>query len=95
MVSSKTRDRCRHHIVGRVHGRKNIGTLSGIVYMAHQIGGALSIQFSGIMKDVTGAYTIPFAIGGLCLLSASVVSFSIQEKRYSSRYVSVPEPATR
>ena len=50
---------------------------------------------SGIMKDVTGAYTIPFAIGGLCLLFASVVSFSIQEKRYSSRYVSVPEPATR
>ena len=81
-------------LTAEVYGLKNIGTLSGIVYMAHQIGGALSIQFSGIMKDVTGDYTIPFAIAGLCLLFASVVSFSIQERRYSSRYVSVPEPAT-
>ena len=60
--------------------------------MAHQIGGALSIQFSGVMRDLTGAYTIPFAAGGLLLLFASVVSFSIQERRYSSRYISVPEP---
>ena len=81
-------------LTAEVYGLKNIGTLSGIVYTAHQIGGALSIQFSGIMRDLTGAYTIPFAIGGLCLLFASVVSFSIQERRYSSRYVSVPEPAS-
>ncbi len=81
-------------LTAEVYGLKNIGTLSGVVYLAHQVGGALSIQFSGIMKDVTGDYTIPFAIGGLCLLFASVVSFSIQEKRYSSRYVSVTEPAS-
>ena len=81
-------------LTAEVYGLKNIGTLSGVVYTAHQIGGALSIQFSGIMRDLTGAYTIPFAIGGLCLLFASVVSFSIQERRYSSRYVSVPEPAS-
>ncbi len=81
-------------LTAEVYGLKNIGTLSGVVYMAHQMGGALSILFSGIMKDITGAYTIPFAIGGLCLLFASVVSFSIQEKRYSSRYVSIPEPTS-
>ncbi len=81
-------------LTAEVYGLRNIGTLSGVVYTAHQIGGALSIQFSGIMKDITGAYTIPFAVGGLCLLFASVVSFSIQEKRYSSRYVSIPEPTS-
>ena len=81
-------------LTAEVYGLKNIGTLNGVVYMAHQIGGSLSILFSGIMKDITGAYTIPFAIGGLCLLFASVVSFSIQEKRYSSRYVSIPEPTS-
>ena len=80
-------------IFDRVGGRRlMICGLSGIVFMAHQIGGALSIQFSGVMRDVTGAYTIPFAAGGLLLLFASVVSSSIQEIRYSSRYVSVPEP---
>lgn len=81
-------------LTAEVYGLKNIGTLSGIVFMAHQIGGALAIQFSGVMRDLTGAYTIPFAAAGLCLLFASVVSFSIQERRYSSRYVSNPEPAS-
>jgi len=46
----------------------------------------MSVQFAGIMKDVTGEYTIPFAIGGLLLAFASVASFSIREKEYSSRY---------
>ena len=81
-------------LTAEVYGLKNIGTLNGVTFMAHQIGGALSIQFSGIMRDLTGAYTIPFAVAGLCLLFASVVSFSIQEKRYSSRYVSVSEPSS-
>ena len=81
-------------LTAEVYGLKNIGTLNGVTFMAHQIGGALSIQFSGIMRDLTGAYTIPFAVAGLCLLFASVVSFSIQERRYSSRYVSVPEPTS-
>lgn len=81
-------------LTAEVYGLKNIGTLNGVTFMAHQIGGALSIQFSGIMRDLTGAYTIPFAAAGLFLLFASVVSFSIQERRYSSRYVSVPEPTS-
>ncbi len=73
-------------LTSEVYGLRNIGTLSGIVFMAHQIGGAMSVQFAGIMKDVTGEYTIPFAIGGLLLAFASVASFSIREKEYSSRY---------
>ena len=73
-------------LTSEVYGLRNIGMLSGIVFMAHQIGGAMSVQFAGIMKDVTGEYTIPFAIGGLLLAFASVVSFSIREKEYSSRY---------
>ena len=81
-------------LTAEIYGLKNIGTLNGVTFTAHQIGGALSIQFSGVMKDMTGAYTIPFAIGGLCLLFASLVSFAIQEKRYSSRYASVPEPSS-
>ena len=78
-------------LTSEVYGLRNIGTLSGIVFMAHQIGGAMSVQFAGIMKDVTGEYTIPFAIGGLLLAFASVASFSIREKEYSSRYQSFPK----
>ena len=69
-----------------VYGLRNIGVLSGLVFMAHQIGGAASIQIGGILRDVTGDYTLPFALAGLTLAFATVVSFSIREKSFSSRY---------
>ena len=73
-------------LTAEFYGVRNIGTLSGISYLAHSVGGALSVQFAGIMKDVTGAYTVPFGAGGLLLLVAAIVSLSIREKSYSSRY---------
>lgn len=69
-----------------VYGLKKVGTLSGIAFMAHQIGGSIGIQFGGIARDITGSYTSPFFIAVLLLIVASITSFSIQEKRYSSRY---------
>ena len=73
-------------LTAEFYGVRNIGTLSGIAYLAHSVGGALSVQFAGIMKDVSDAYTVPFGAGGLLLLVAAIVSFSIREKRYSTRY---------
>ena len=46
------------------------------------------------MRDITGEYTIPFAIAGLTLIFASVVSFSIKEKKVSSRYVTAQTEMT-
>lgn len=69
-----------------VYGLRNIGVLSGLVFMAHQIGGAASIQIAGILRDVTGNYDLPFALAGVTLAFAAVVSFSIKERTYSSRY---------
>ena len=69
-----------------VYGLKKVGTLSGIAFMAHQIGGSIGIQFGGIARDLTGSYTSPFAVAVVLLIIASVTSFSIQEKRFSSKY---------
>ena len=69
-----------------VYGLRHIGVLSGLVFMAHQIGGAASIQIGGILRDVTGDYTLPFALAGLTLAFATVVSLFIKERTYSSRY---------
>ena len=69
-----------------VYGLKKVGTLSGIAFMAHQIGGSIGIQFGGIARDITGSYTSPFSIAVVLLIIASVTSFSIQEKRFSSKY---------
>lgn len=73
-------------LTAEVYGIRHIGTLSGIAYLAHAVGGALSVQFAGIMKDVTGNYMVPFGAGGLLLVVAAIVSLSIKERRYSARY---------
>ena len=69
-----------------VYGVKYIGTISGLMFLGHQIGAATSIQFAGIMRDITGSYTLPFAVVGSLLLVASVIAFTVKEKQYSSKY---------
>jgi len=69
-----------------VYGLRNVGTLSGLAFMSHQIGGSIGIQFGGIMRDLTGSYTIPFIIAVLLLGFASITSWAIQEKKFSTRY---------
>ena len=44
-----------------------MGTLNGVGFLIHQIGGATSIQFAGLMRDLTGSYTLPFTLAGLLL----------------------------
>ena len=69
-----------------VYGVKRLGTISSIAFLAHQIGSAASVQFAGVMHDVTGNYLIPFSIVGLLLIPAALSSFTIQEKKYSIKY---------
>lgn len=73
-----------------MYGLKSLGTLSGLSFLAHQVGGAISIQFAGAMRDFTGSYAIPFAIAGLLLLPAALSAFSIRERTYSARYQALP-----
>ena len=41
---------------------------------------------AGLLFDLTGSYTVPFAIAGAMLIPASIAAFTIQEKKYSVRY---------
>ena len=77
-------------LTAEVYGLKHLGLLNGIAFTGHQIGGALSIQLGGVLRDLTGSYELPFAMAGLLLCGASLASFAIQERRYSSRYQTVP-----
>ena len=72
-------------LTAEVYGLRHIGALSGLVYLAHAVGGALAVQLAGTLKDVQGDYTLPLAAGGLLLLAAAAASFAIREKRYSIR----------
>ena len=54
--------------------------------MFHQIGGFGSVLLAGLLFDITGSYTVPFAIVGALLFPAALSAFSIKERKYSSRY---------
>ncbi len=74
-------------LTAEVYGLRHIGALSGLVYLAHAIGGALSVQLAGTLKDVRGDYVLPLAAGGALLIAAAAASFLIDEKRYSMRAI--------
>ena len=69
-----------------IYGLKKVGTLSGMVFLSHQIGGSIGIQFGGIMRDLTGSYTVPFAVAAGLLFFAAFMAMLIQERRYSVKY---------
>ena len=76
-----------------VYGLRKLGTISGLTFLAHQVGGAVSTLMSGYLFDLTGSYTLPFAIAGGLLFPAALISFTIQEKKFSQRYQTAPAPA--
>jgi MFS family permease len=69
-----------------VYGLKALGTISGITFLFHQLGGFSSVLLAGLLYDITGSYTVPFAIVGALLFPAALSAFSIKERRYSARY---------
>ena len=73
-------------LTAEVYGLRAMGTISGITFMFHQIGGFCSVMLAGWLYDVTGSYTLPFSIIGSLLGLAAISAFSIREKRYSARY---------
>ncbi len=68
-----------------VYGLKTLGTLSGVTFLVHQVGGAASIQFAGLMRDLTGSYAMPFTLAGLLLIPAALSTFSIREQYYTAK----------
>jgi MFS family permease len=73
-----------------VYGLRALGAISGMSFVFHQVGGASSILLAGYLYDLTGSYTIPFAIAGALLFPAALSAFTIQERKYSMRYQREP-----
>ena len=80
-------------LTAEVYGLRAMGTISGITFMFHQIGGFVSVTLAGWLYDVTGSYTVPFAIVGSLLSLAALSAFTIRERKYSARYQQ-PQPQT-
>ena len=76
-----------------VYGVRHLGTLAGLINFAHQVGGALAVYLFGLVFDAQGSYDFAFLACTATLAGAGLVSLSIGERRYSSRYVKAAQPA--
>ncbi|MCZ8077758.1 MAG: MFS transporter [Rhodobacteraceae bacterium] len=67
-------------LVAHLYGLRYMGTLYGVVFLSHQIGGFLGVWLGGMMYDITGGYTMVWWIGvGVGAFSA-IVHLPIKER---------------
>ena len=69
-----------------VYVLRALGTITGVSFVFHQVGGAGAVLLAGFLNDLTGSYTIPFLAAGSMLFLAAWSAFSINERKYSVRY---------
>ncbi|WGV14846.1 MFS transporter [Fuscovulum ytuae] len=68
-------------LVAHLYGLRYMGTLYGVVFLSHQIGGFLGVWLGGMMYDITGGYTLVWWIGvGVGAFSA-IVHLPVRETR--------------
>ena len=67
-------------LVAHIYGIRYMGTLYGVVFLSHQIGGFLGVWLGGKMYDLNGDYTLVWWIGvGVGAFSA-IVHLPIRER---------------
>ena len=68
-------------LVAHIYGLRYMGTLYGIIFLSHQLGGFMGVWLGGRMYDLTGSYTMVWWIGvGVGAFSA-IVHLPIREKQ--------------
>jgi sugar phosphate permease len=61
-------------LTGEVFGREKASIVFGWVVAAHQVGAAWASYAAGVLRTVTGTYTLAFfSAGALCVIAALVV----------------------
>jgi predicted MFS family arabinose efflux permease len=72
-------------LVAHIYGIRYMGTLYGVVFLSHQIGGFLGVWLGGRMYDLNGSYTLVWWIGvGVGAFSA-IVHLPIRERTMTAQ----------
>jgi len=78
-------------LTGDIFGCFSVGSIFGLIFLSHQAGSALGSWLGGFLFDVTGGYGAAFGVAGAMLLTAAILSLSINEKaRPACRTVPIP-----
>jgi sugar phosphate permease len=64
-------------LVADIFGRKNVGTVFGWVFCAHQIGAALAAWLGGLAHVMTGSYGLAFLTAGVLAITAALLALRI------------------
>ena len=64
-------------IAGNTFGKNSVGSIYGLIFLAHQLGGAAMAQGSGIAYDVFGDYVPSFLTGAVLAVLAAGMSMAI------------------
>ena len=74
-------------LVGHIYGLKYMGTLFGIIFFSHQLGGFLGVWLAGWLYDIYGNYDLVWLIGIGVAAFSTVVHLPINEKPIHARMV--------
>lgn len=75
-------------LVAHIYGLKYMGTLYGLVFFSHQLGGFMGVWLGGAMYDIYNDYTLVWWVGvGVGALSA-VIHLPVKEYPWSERKAS-------
>lgn len=78
-------------LTGDTFGRYPVGSIFGLIFLSHQAGASLGSWLGGFLFDVTGGYGAAFGVAGALLLTAAILSLSIDERvRPACRTVPIP-----
>ncbi len=76
-------------LVAQMYGLRYMGTLYGLVFFSHQLGGFLGVWLGGVMYDIHGSYTLVWWVGiGFGALSA-VIHLPVDERPWQNRKLAV------
>jgi MFS family permease len=78
-------------LTGDIFGRFSVGSVFGLIFLAHQMGSALGSWLGGFLFDVTAGYGAAFGMAATLLLVAAILSLSIDvARRPAGRALAVP-----
>ena len=78
-------------VIGGIFGVTYMSTLSGFVFMSHQLGSFIGVWLGGYLFDHTGSYRVVWLISIALGLFAALVNLPIQERPVAR--VPAPRPA--
>ena len=71
-------------LIAHIYGLRYMGTLYGIVFFSHQLGGFLGVWLGGRMYDVYGDYTFVWWIGVAVGAFSAIVHLPVKERQLTA-----------